>query len=113
MSLQPIIIVFAITGYFMNYCAQKYSLFHRCKRPVPGTTILYDTMVQYIYAGCLFYSFGSLTFINFIPDDLFEDKINSALVANIIAVGLSGLAMFIPYSYLYMMIFDSSLKRQK
>lgn len=71
MSLQPIIIVFAICGYIMNYWVQKYCLFHRCKRPVPGNRILYDTMVQFIYAGGLFYSLGSLSFINLIPNDVF------------------------------------------
>jgi hypothetical protein len=71
MSLQPIIIVFAMCGYIMNYWAQKYCLFHRCKRPVPGNRILYDTMVQFIYSGGLFYSLGSLSFINLIPNDVF------------------------------------------
>ncbi len=54
----------------MNHYATKYSLFHRCKRPIPGTKILYDVMVQFVYAGGLFYSFGSLAFINFIPNDI-------------------------------------------
>jgi hypothetical protein len=101
MSLQPIIIVFAIGGYALNYWACKYSLFERCKRPVPGTRILYDTMVQFIYAGGLFYSIGSLCFVNLIPEDVFDKKINSALIANMIAVGVSVFSLFIPFSFLY------------
>jgi hypothetical protein len=107
MSLQPIIIVFAILGLFLNYWAQKYCLFNRCKRPVPGTRILYDTMVQFIYAGGLFYSLGSLTFINLIPEDIFKNKINPALAANLIAVGVSALSLFIPFSFLYELVFSS------
>ncbi len=85
----------------MNYWAQKYCLFHRCKRPVPGTRILYDTMVQFVYAGGLFYSLGSLAFINLIPKDIFEKELNFALIANLIAVGISTISLFIPFSYIY------------
>ena len=107
MSLQPVIIGFSILGLIFNYWTNKYSLFHRCKRPVPGTRILYDTMVQFVYSGGLFYSLGSLTFINFIPKDIFETELNYALIANLIAVGLSVLSIFIPFSYLYAIFFDS------
>jgi hypothetical protein len=71
MSLQPIIILFAIIGLILHFWASKYSLFNRCKRPVPGTKILYDTTVQFVYAGGLFYGLGSLIFINILPNDLF------------------------------------------
>ena len=72
MSLQPIIIAFSILGYLLNYFAQKYCLFHRCKRPVPETKILYKFMVQFVYAGGFFYAMGSFTIINFIPKDIFH-----------------------------------------
>lgn len=72
MSLQPIIVCFAVLGYLIMYWAQKYTLFHKCRRPVPGTKILNDVLVQFIYAGPLFYSLGSLTFINLLPKDLFS-----------------------------------------
>jgi len=105
MSLQPVIIAFSILGLIINYWAVKYSLFHRCKRPVPGTKILYDTMVQFVYAGGLFYSLGSLSFTNLIPEDLFDNKLNFALIANLIAIGISALSLFIPFSYLYAIFF--------
>lgn len=108
MSLQPIIIAFSIVAIGLNYFVQKYVLFHRSKRPVPGDKILYDTMVQFIYAGGLFYSLGSLTFINFIPKDIFQVPFNFALIANLIAIGISALSLFIPFSYLYAMFFDVS-----
>lgn len=107
MSLQPVIIAFTILGFLLNYWAIKYSLFHRCKRPVPGTRILYDTMVQFVYAGGLFYSLGSLSFINFIPKDIFAIELNFALIANLIAIGISALSLFIPFSYLYALVFDT------
>jgi hypothetical protein len=72
MFLQPIIIVFSIFGLLLSYWAQKYSLFNLRNRPVPGRKILYDTMVQFVYAGGLFYSLGSLSFINLIPKDIFK-----------------------------------------
>jgi hypothetical protein len=101
MSLQPVIIAFSITGFLINYWAQKYCLFHRCKRPVPGTRTLYNVMVQFVYAGGLFYALGSLTFINFIPEDVLGTELKFALIANIITVSFAGISMFIPYSYIY------------
>lgn len=101
MSLQPIIIIFAICGYVINFWVQKYCLFHRSKRPVPGTRILYDRMVQFVYAGGLFYSVGSLCFVNLIPENLFENKINQALFANLVALGVSVLIMLVPFSAVY------------
>jgi hypothetical protein len=101
MSLQPIVIAFSMAGFFINYWAQKYSLFHRCKRPVPGTRILYNVMVQFVYAGGLFYSLGSLTFINFLPKDVLKTDLRFALVANILSVAFAGVSLFIPYSYIY------------
>jgi hypothetical protein len=62
-------------------------------------------MVQFIYAGGLFYSVGSLCFVNLIPEDVFDKKINAALIANLIAVGVSAFSLFIPFSFLYELIF--------
>ena len=45
MPLQSIVIVFSIAGLFLNYWAQKYCLFNRCKRPVPGKRVLYNVMM--------------------------------------------------------------------
>lgn len=58
-------------------------------------------MVQFVYAGGLFYSFGSLTFINFLPKDVLNTDLKFALVANILSVAFAGISLFIPYSYIY------------
>ncbi len=106
MPLQPIVIVFSIAGLFLNYWAQKYCLFNRCKRPVPGTRVLYNVMMQFVYAGGLFYSFGSLTFINFIPKSLLFTELKFALIANIISIIIAGISLFIPYSYIFGKLFE-------
>ncbi len=108
MPLQPIIIAFSIVGYILNYWSQKYSLFHRCKRPVPGTKILYDTMVQFVYAGGLFYSLGSFLFINLLPNSVANTGLHFSLIGNLIAIGISALSLFIPYSYIYSTLFGKS-----
>jgi hypothetical protein len=108
MSLQPIIVVFAILGYLIMYWAQKYSLFSRCRRPVPGTKILNDVLVQFMYAGPLFYSLGSLVFINLLPQALFNIELTKTLVANLIAIGVSFLILIFPYSLIYQCLMDKS-----
>ena len=71
-------------------------------------------MVQFIYAGGLFYSIGSLCFVNLVPEDVFDNKINAALIANLIAVGVSVFSLFIPFSFLYELIFgDPNNKVEK
>jgi hypothetical protein len=101
MSLQPIIIIFAICGYVLNYWGQKNYLFHRCKRPVPGTRILYHTMVQFIYAGGLFYSMGSLFFMNLMTINMSEYSMSADMIANLIAIGVSVFSLFTPFSSLH------------
>lgn len=92
-SLQPIISMFALCGMFLMYWAQKYSLFNKMKRPVPGTNLVNITMFQLILFGGVIYSLGSLTWSNFMPTGIPKE----ALLPNLIAVGV-GLAMFIlPY----------------
>ena len=44
---------------------------------------------------------GSLCFINLIPENLFENKINQALIAKLIGLGLSVLIMMAPFSAVY------------
>jgi len=94
-------VVFAVCGYIIMYWAQKYSLFTRCRRPVPGTKILNDVLVQFIYAGPLFYSLGSLVFVNLLPQSIFNIELNSTLVANLVAIGISVLILLLPYSLIY------------
>lgn len=65
MSLQPIIVVPAIFGMFMMYWIQKYSLFNRMKRPVPGNEFMNATMRQMINLGPIFFAVGGLCWSHF------------------------------------------------
>jgi hypothetical protein len=96
-SLQPIICVFALLGFFLMYWSQKYCLFNRYSRPVPGTDLINISMYQLIYAGPLLYSIGSLTWSNFFPDGIPK----SALLPNLVAVGISILILLIPYNIIF------------
>jgi len=64
-SLQPIVIVIALIGYFLMYWVQKYCLFNRYKRPIPGTNFVNQAVYQIIFMGPFVYSLGSLTWANF------------------------------------------------
>jgi hypothetical protein len=98
MSLQPAILLFSIVGYAVNYWAQKFALFKLSQRPVPGTRVLYDKMIKLIYFGGLFYALGSSTFVNFLPYDLYSKDFKFGLTANMVAVGLGIVSLFLPYS---------------
>ena len=92
-SLQPIISLFAIVGMGMMYWAQKYSLFNRTRRPVPGTDLINIAMSQIILLGGILYSLGSLTWSNFFPEGIPKE----ALVPNLAALGISIAMALIPY----------------
>lgn len=69
-SLQPILPLFALGGYLIMYWTQKYSLFNRMRRPVPGTDLVNTAMYQLLLLGPMVYSIGSLTWSNFFPDGI-------------------------------------------
>lgn len=58
--------IFAVFGMGLMYWAQKYTIFNRMQRPVPGTDLINIAMWQIILAGGIFYAFGSLLFSNII-----------------------------------------------
>jgi hypothetical protein len=66
-SLQPIISVIAMFGYLLMYWIEKYSLFNRYRRPVPGTDFVNNAVYKMISFAPAVYSFGSLTWANFSP----------------------------------------------
>ena len=100
-SLQPVISLFAIMGYFLMYWGQKYCLFNRYKRPVPGTELINIAMYQLIYIGPLMYSLGSLTWSNFFPDGIPK----YALLPNLIALGVSVVILLFPYNLIFNLAF--------
>lgn len=67
-SLQPIISIFAMLGMTAMYWSQKYSVYSRTKRPVPGTTAVNTAMYQLIYLGPLFFSMGNFTWSHFLNE---------------------------------------------
>jgi hypothetical protein len=91
-SLQPIVTVICLMGYLLMYWVQKYSMFNRYKRPVPGTDLVNKAVYQMIFGGPLIYSLGSLTWANFDPKGIPAE----ALLPNIIAAVFSALLLVLP-----------------
>lgn len=91
-SLQPIVSVVALIGYFLMYWVEKYCMFYRYKRPVPGTDFVNKTVYQLIFLGPLIYSLGSLTWSNFDPNGIPRE----ALLPNLLAVLFSVVLLLLP-----------------
>ena len=91
-SLQPICVVAALLGYLMMFWVQKYCMFYRYRRPVPGSDFINQAVWQIIHLGPLLYSLGSLTWANFLP----EGFPKSAIVPNLISLGFSILLVLVP-----------------
>ena len=96
-SLQPIISLFAIIGLFVMYWAQKYAIFNRMQRPVPGTDLINTAMFQIILAGGIFYSLGSLTWSNFLPGGIPRGAIGTNLASLIVSIVM----FFLPYRAIF------------
>lgn len=77
----------------LMYWTQKYSLFNKMKRPVPGTDLVNVAMFQLILCGGFIYSLGSLTWSNFMPEGIPK----YALAPNLIALGVSIVTILLPY----------------
>ena len=93
-SLQPIIIVFALTGMILMFWTQKYSIFNRCRRPSAGNRTINRAMYPLIYLGPLFYSLGSFTWSSFyrLNNDTFVD-----IAPNLVAAIVSFILFLLPY----------------
>ena len=92
-SLQPICVFAALIGFLMMYWIQKYCMFYRYRRPVPGSEFVNRAVYQIIYLGPLMYSLGSLTWSNFMPGGIPEE----AIIPNAIALVLSFLLYIVPF----------------
>ena len=82
------------------YWAQKYAIFNRMERPVPGTDIINTAMFQMLLFGGLLYSLGALCWSNFFPD-----SITAGFVPNIIALVISIIMALLPYRAIFMVVF--------
>ena len=101
-SLQPLISFFAIAGLGITYWPQKYAIFNRMQRPVPGTDLINVAMFQILLLGGIFYSIGSLCWSNFFPDG----TPRKAIVPNIVALVISFVMFILPYRAIFMKVFE-------
>ena len=101
-SLQPIIILFTLGGLFVMFWAQKYSIYNRMKRPVPGTDLINNALGQLILAGGIMYSLGSLCWSNFFPGGIPAE----ALIPNIISLVFGIILFLFPYAAVFHCIFE-------
>lgn len=98
-SLQPINVFFALIGYFLMFWVQKYCIFYRYRRPVPSSDFVNKACYQIIMFGPLLYSLGTLTWSSFLPDGFLN---STALIPNLIAVGISVLIVILPLNTIVM-----------
>ena len=92
-SLQPIAPFFALIGYLLMYWVQKYCLFNRYKRPIPGTDFIHKAVYEIVYFSPLVYTLGSLTWSNFSPTGIPQE----ALYPNIASIVISVLILIVPF----------------
>jgi hypothetical protein len=95
-SLQPIIVVFALMAYLMMYWIERNALYSRCQRPVPGPDVITSKLYQLIFFGGVAFALGNLTWSWFLPDQSFRN----ALVPNLISLGISLVIFIFPYEKL-------------
>ena len=93
-SLQPVISVVAMLGCFLMYWVEKYSMFNRYRRPVPGMDFVNNAVFKMICFGPIVYSFGSLTWSNFSPNGIPPE----AIVPNLIALAIGVLLFAVPFN---------------
>jgi hypothetical protein len=74
------------------FWVEKYCMFYRYKRPVPGTDFVNKAVYQWIFLGPLIYALGSLTWSNFDPNGIPKE----ALLPNILAAVFSALLVILP-----------------
>lgn len=109
-SLQPIVSVFALLGYFFMYWVQKYCVFNRYRRPVPGTDFVNNAVWRIIFLGPLIYSLGSMTWSNLAPNGIPPE----AILPNLVAVGMSIIVFLIPMNtIIYGSCFSSNYQTVK
>lgn len=73
------------------FWAQKYCLFNRYKRPVPGTDFVNQIVYQIIYFGPLVYTLGSLTWASF------RGTYDYSVFPNLISLLVSIIFLIVPF----------------
>lgn len=97
--------MFALVGYLLMFWVEKYCMFYRYKRPVPGTDFVNKAVYQIIFLGPLVYSLGSLTWSNFDPAGIPRE----AIVPNILAVIFSSLLILLPINPIILACFHENV----
>ena len=93
------------------FWAQKYSVYSRVKRPIPGTTTINTAMYQMIYMGPLFFSLGNFTWSHFLNESDHNYEIDpERLIPNLIAVGLSVIIFLLPYRLIFEFVFSDEIE---
>jgi len=87
------------------FWAQKWALFNRMRRPVPGHDLINTAMAQIIFLGPIVYSLGSLTWSNFFPDGIPK----KAIVPNCIALGISVIMLIFPLNLIIFSCFGDKI----
>ena len=77
------------------YWINKYSLYGRSQRPIPGNDTLGFAMYQMLFFGPAAFALGHLTWSRFLSDDGFTA--HSILIINLVAAGLPFVAFIFPY----------------
>jgi hypothetical protein len=91
----------------MMFWVQKWVLFNRMRRPVPGNDLINQAMSQLIFLGPVVYSLGSLTWSNFFPGGIPA----SALLPNLIALGISVITLIFPISLIFSCFIENRRER--
>ena len=100
LPLQPIIAVFAISGLVLMFWAQKYSLYNRCRRPVPGNKAINTTMYTLIYLGPAFFGIGSFCWSHFFEHEFI------GIAPNLTTCIIAFIIFILPYRALVNLFFD-------
>lgn len=88
------------------FWTQKWALFNRNRRPVPGNDLINTAMAQIIFFGPIVYSLGSLTWSNFFPDGTPK----YAIVSNLICLGFSVLMFIFPLNLIFSKCFEDAVE---
>ncbi len=75
------------------------------QRPIPGTDLVNVTMFNLILLGGFFYTLGSLTWSNFMPNGIPKES----LLPNLIALGVSILMFLMPYRAILALCSDETV----
>jgi hypothetical protein len=107
LALVPAIAIVSSVGLILIYWVNKYNLLKRSKRPAPGTNIVHNSLIQFVYLCPLFYIIGAVIWSNFGARATHSSNISHTIA------GVIGIIIFlIPYEGLSEIIFKSKQKNK-